>query len=471
MSTPASDAPAPAAGPCHVGIVGGGLLGMTLALRLRAQGHRVTLVEAAPAPGGLASAAEIGGYTWDRFYHVILLSDLHTRGLLGELGLEDRLRWGQTRTGFYSDGRLHSLSSSLEYLTFPLLNPLDKARLAATILHAARVTRPEPLEAIPVVEWLTRWSGRRVVERLWLPLLRAKLGENWRHASAAFIWAIIARMYAARRSGLKREMMGYVDGGYALVLERLEAALRARGVALRCGCPVAEVRPRAGGGAEVVLRDGERLAVDQAVLTVPAGRAATLLPGLTAAERRRLEGVTYQGIVCASALLARPLGGYYVTNITDAWVPFTGVIEMTALVDRARFGGHTLVYLPRYLTQDDAFWRQDDAAVEAEFTAALLRMYPHLTRADIRAFRVARVREVLAVPTLHYSRDALPPTATSLESIHLVNSAQIVNGTLNVNETVALADAKARELAPRLRAHPDTPRPAAPAPPAPLVEA
>ncbi|MEO7962534.1 MAG: hypothetical protein ABIT38_01340, partial [Gemmatimonadaceae bacterium] len=60
---------------------------------------------------------------------------------------------------------------------------------------------------------------------------------------------------------------------------------------------------------------------------------------------------------------------------------------------------------------------------------------------------VSRVREVLALSTLDYTRDALPSTRTSLDRIFVANSAQIANGTLNVNETVALADAKASEIA------------------------
>src|SRR5205814_161245 len=108
-------------GLCRVGIVGGGMLGMTLALRLRDLGCDVTLIEAAPTAGGLVQSQTIGGYTWDRFYHVTLLSDQHLHALLDELGLAPLLRWGTTRTGFYTDGRLRSLSNSLEFLTFPAL--------------------------------------------------------------------------------------------------------------------------------------------------------------------------------------------------------------------------------------------------------------------------------------------------------------------------------------------------------------
>lgn len=430
----------------RLGIVGGGLLGLTLALRLARAGRRVTVLEAAAGTGGLAAPARIGSYQWDRFYHVVLRSDSELLALLGELDLAEAVCWRDTRTGFYVDGRFHSLSSSMEFLGFPPLGLLDKARLAATILRASRIEDGAALERIGAEAWLRRWSGDRAVDRIWLPLLRAKLGQNYRIASAAFIWAIIRRMYAARRSGLKREQLGHIRGGYAAVLTRLSERLAAAGVEVRCGAPVTAVASP-GPGVMVTRGDGSREHFDAVVLTVPTSRVPAICPGLSAAETDRLGRVVYQGVVCASLLLTGPLGPYYVTNITDAWVPFTGVIEMTAVVDPATFGGHSLVYLPRYLSQDDPFWRRSDAEIETEFLDALARMYPGFSRGDVAAFTVARAREVQAVATLDYTERALPPLRTSLDRVFMVNSAQIVNGTLNVNETVRLANRQAAALA------------------------
>src|ERR1044072_7163693 len=121
-------------------IVGGGLLGMTLAHRLRQQGKQVTLFEGAETLGGLASAWTLTpDVTWDRHYHVTLLSDIALRSLLEELGLEKEMRWVETRTGFYTDGQLYSMSNTLEFLSFPPLGLLDKLRLGATIFYASRV--------------------------------------------------------------------------------------------------------------------------------------------------------------------------------------------------------------------------------------------------------------------------------------------------------------------------------------------
>jgi protoporphyrinogen oxidase len=425
-------------------IIGGGFLGMTLAHRLAQGGQQVTLFEAADALGGLASAWQLNHVVWDRHYHVTLLSDTTLRALLHELNVEDQMQWVETRTGFYTDGQLYSLSNSLEFLRFPPLNPLDKARLALTILYAAGVKDWRRLETIPVTDWLRRWSGRRTFEKIWLPLLRAKLGDNYTKASAAFIWAIIARMYAARRTGLKKEMFGYVPGGYARVLACFAEVLRQEGVSLRLRQEIRAVTATDDGKVEVALTD-QREVFDQVVVTTAAPLAAQLCPQLSVDERTRLQNIQYQGIVCASVLLRQPLAGFYVTNITDHWVPFTAVIEMSALVDRQQFGGCHLVYLPKYVLPHDPLFECSDRAIEDQFVTALLRMYPHLQREDVLAFRVSRARYVLAVSTLNYSA-GLPPMSMSVPGLHVVNSAHIANGTLNVNETVQLAERAATQL-------------------------
>ena len=419
-------------------ILGGGILGMTLALRLAQQGQKVTLCEAAPELGGLASAWQLGYILWDKHYHVTLLSDSSNRSLLRELGLEQEIKWVETKTGFYTGGRMVSMSNSLEFLKFPPINLIDKARLALTIMHASRIHDWHALEQIPVEVWLRKWSGVNTTEKIWLPLLRAKLGANYTKASAAFIWATIARMYAARRSGLKKEMFGYVPGGYARILAGLQDALRNAGVSIRTNSRVASIL-KAEQGVSVKFADGSSIMTEQAVFTGPANTAADLCPELSPEEQRLLRGIEYQGIICASLLLKRPLTPYYVTNITDNGLPFTAVIEMTALVNPEQFGGKHLVYLPKYVPVDDLMFQSSDAEIQAMFFGALKKMHPTLTDDDLVTFQVSRVRQVFVIPTLNYSKK-LPPVSTSIPGLHILNSAHIVNGTLNVNDTVQLAE-------------------------------
>src|SRR6476619_8660698 len=166
------------------GIVGGGIMGMTLALRLVQQGKQVTLFEAAPELGGLASSWKMNDVEWDKFYHVILLSDFRTRTILKEIGLEDKIEWVETKTGFYMNGKLYSMSDTIEFLKFPTLNLIDKFRLGLTISVASRIKNWRRLEKIPVTDWLQKWSGNNTFKKIWLPLLRAKLGESYTKTSA-----------------------------------------------------------------------------------------------------------------------------------------------------------------------------------------------------------------------------------------------------------------------------------------------
>jgi protoporphyrinogen oxidase len=419
------------------GVIGGGVLGMTLALRLAQQGYPVTLYEAASELGGLAAAWKIGDVVWDKHYHVILASDSRLRALLRELGLEQDLQWVETKTGFYTDGQFYSMSNSLEFLRFPPLNLIDKFRLALTILHASRIKNWHALENVLVADWLRKYSGENTTRKIWLPLLRAKLGTNYEKTSAAFIWATIARMYAARRSGLKKEMFGYLPGGYARILSALEKKARAAGVSIRTGCSLRELESLE--RVSLKFANGESATADDVVLTVPCHVAAKACSQLAADERQRLLGVEYQGILCASVLLKKTLGPYYVTNITEEWVPFTAVIEMTALVKPSDLGGNHLIYLPKYIPAEDPSFASSDTELRESFLGALQKMYPAFDGRNVLAFQVSRVRNVFAIPTLRYSAK-LPPMATSVPGLYIVNSAHIVNGTLNVNETVALAE-------------------------------
>src|SRR3954447_23267601 len=160
----------------RVGIVGGGILGLTLALRLAKLGHHVEIFEAAPELGGLAGSHDYGSFRWDRFYHCILPQDRHLIELIGDLGLGPELRWNQTGTGYYARGRWFPMSKSLDYAKFPLLSWIDKARVGATVVYATMAADPMKLYGVSAEEWLIRWCGRRGYEVFWRPLLRAKFG-------------------------------------------------------------------------------------------------------------------------------------------------------------------------------------------------------------------------------------------------------------------------------------------------------
>lgn len=83
--------------------------------------------------------------------------------------------------------------------------------------------------------------------------------------------------------------------------------------------------------------------------------------------------------------------------------------------------------------------------VEGEFIAALRRMHPDFDERNVVATKTSKVRYVLPVSTIGFSQRT-PATRTSIPGVYIVSSAQIVNGTLNVNETLGVVEAALPEL-------------------------
>ena len=428
------------------------MLGLTLALRLRQLGHAVTILEASPTPGGLVAETTLMGQSWDRFHQVMVPSDRHLGALLKELGIPGRVRWQLTTSALHSGRKAYPFSTLGNFLACPLIGPVDKLRVCLTIQRALRTSDAAALENIGAGEWLRRWSGAHAYETIWLPFLRAKLGENHSSVSAEFARSMIARMYGARRAAGMREVYGYVDGGYRGIVDSLCGRLAAAGAHLETGASVARVID-AHSGATVLLHDGRVIPCDHVVVTTPTPVTARLCPQLTDDERARLERVTYQGVLFMSLLLRRTLGDFYMTHIAAPGAPFGAVIQMTALVPAESFGERTLVYLPRYVSQDDVYWALSDSAIRNRFLSALGSLYPELATRDVVACEISRVRHVLALPTPGYSSELLPPLTTSRPRIHLVNSAQNAQGTLTVNEAIALANRQAAQLHANLAQH------------------
>jgi protoporphyrinogen oxidase len=420
-------------------ILGGGLMGLALAYRLAPKGCSISVFEASAEWGGLAASQVLDGVVWDRFYHVILSSDLRLRRLLSDLGLEHQLRWTRTKTGFYSRRRFFPMSSGLDYLRYPLLSPAGKLRMALTLLSTSRRTDVEELESVGVEEYLRRASGDRVFETVWQPLLIAKLGENYRKVSAAFIWSVIRRLMAARRAGIKEELLGYIPGGYARILSVMLQSLGQSGVYLQLQHRVTAVRALPSRRLKVQFEGGRSEEFDRVIATFPSPSVAAVCGDLTDAELEALRTIEYQGIVCLVALLRQPLTECYLTYITDPGTSLTGVVEMSNLVEREQFGGRALLYLPKYVHSQDPLLDAPDDDIRARFLCDLQRLHPDFSTDEVICSRVTRERQVFALPVPGYSRK-LPPMHTSVQGLTLLNSSYILNGTQNAEEVVGLVE-------------------------------
>lgn len=423
-------------------------MGLCAALRLAQAGRRVTLFEAAPEPGGVSASFRLGPHTVDRFYHTVLSADTALLGLIDELGLLDQVAWRPVRTGFFKAGRLHSVTTPLELLRFPVLSFPERIRLGLMAVKAQRLADWQSIRGLTCAEWLTRECGAGVYDKMWRPLLKGKLGDAAPRVSASFIWATLNRLQSDRKDApLKRDdRMGFIRGGYATVLTRLVERLRELGVELRTGAPI-----------RALARDGEGWRVETAagaesfpdvVATLPHPVLHALLggeagpPGGAAdpgADVPGIRALDYLGVVVEVLLLKRPLSPYYILNLGDDDLTMTGVIETTNLAPAGYFGGQGLVYIPRYVSPGDPFWERSDDAVRAAFHADLARIFPGFNEEWIVESRVQRARHVQPVHTTDYLEN-LPPVHPA-PGLWVAGSSQVYPWPLNNDRILRTAEA------------------------------
>lgn len=419
----------------NIAIVGGGLMGLATAFYLNKAGHRVTVFEKETQLGGLTTYHDFGPFVWDRFYHVILPSDSALTGFMKDIGLGEQLRWRRTYTGFYVDEKFYSMSSNLEFLKFPPVTLIGKIRMALTILYCSRINDWKRLEKIPLEQWLMKWSGRRTYEKIWKPLLLAKLGENYKRTSAVFIWAYIKRMFSARdSSAASKEQLGHVSGGYKAVFDRIEKLISENGGRIRAGTGVKRISSTASKGLDIET-DTEIEHFDKVIFTGPVNLLKAVTDVNLISVEETGQNVEYLGVVCGVLITKKPLTPYYIINITDPEIPFTGVVAMSNVVATEETAGLYVTYLPKYILSTDSFLKESDETVRELFMDGLRRMYPDLDDYGVEALHINRAIKVQPLQVLNYST-LIPKTRTSHPDFYILNTTQFVNSTLNNNEVI-----------------------------------
>jgi protoporphyrinogen oxidase len=422
-----------------VGIVGGGILGLTAAYRLLQAGVHVSLYERSNDLGGLVGSFDFDGRRVQRFYHVILPTDDRVRGLADEVGVGDRFRFRGTRVGFYDDGRLFSMSSLREFLTFPLLGLPDRLRLASFVAQCRVRGDEAQLDDEPLVDWLRRTCGDRVVERLWRPLLDSKFDGRFEDLPATYIWSRTRRM-SSTRDAAGREVMGCLEGGYETLIDALAARVRELGGEIHTGVSVDRIV------ATGVVVEGEQHEFDYVLCTLAPPQARPLLDDALA-QHVAAEQFRYLGVICLLLRLSRSVSPYYTLNITDRRMPLTTVVETTHVVDPDEAGG-TLVYVTKYVDPaNDALGLGDDA-IEAEYLGHLTTIFPDLRSEDVLASRVQRARIVEPVHLLGGAKRL--PEMFPVPGLALASTAHVYPENVNGQSVIGIAERVAAGISQRL---------------------
>ncbi|HMK80975.1 MAG TPA: NAD(P)/FAD-dependent oxidoreductase [Xanthobacteraceae bacterium] len=396
-------------------VIGAGAMGLAAAHHALKRGHDVTVLEAAAEAGGMAAHFSLGGLSIERYYHFVCKADQPTFALMAELGIGDTMRWVPTSMGYYIDGALHPWGEPFALIAFPKLALTEKLRYAAMMFFSTWRRDGRSLENVSAKDWITRWCGAAVYERMWAPLFRLKFFEYADNISAAWIWTRIKRVGTSRKS-LFQEELGYIDGGSQTLVQALTQAIAENGGRLRLNAPVLriEINDRRVVG---VIAGDEFFPADAVISTVPTPYVGRLVPDLPPQERARYEAIVNIGVVCVVFRLKRSVTQHFWVNISDPRFEIPGIVEFSNL----RPTGDTVVYIPYYMPTTHPKFARDDAFFRGEAFGYLKLINPELSDDDVVTFAVGRLRHAQPVCPPGFAA-LLPPVETSIRGLQIADT-------------------------------------------------
>ncbi|MEV5537521.1 NAD(P)/FAD-dependent oxidoreductase [Saccharopolyspora shandongensis] len=416
----------------RVGIVGAGATGLTAAFDAVKAGHEVTVLEASAELGGLAASIEVGGTPLERFYHHSFRTDRAMIELVEELGLGHLLRFHRPSTGVYVDGELHDFGTPQEMLRFPKFSLLDRFRFGASSAALKFVRNGQRFNSVRALDWMRRWAGPRVTEKIWEPLLTGKFGGHAEQISMAWLWA---------RIHYRTFELGYVHGGFELVYRALLDAVTERGGKVEFGKPVETIR-QPGATVLVGARDGSSYEFDRLIVTVPQPVFAKAA-GID--DDNVLWQNQYLGATCFILECDRSVIPHYWLNINDTAFPFLAVVEHTNMVDRSEYGGRHVVYVGNYVPREDWRFTTDPAELLERYIPWLRKLNPDFDRSWILDWHFSKAGFAQPIVTPQY-RSLIPGHRTKMPGVTLATMSQIYPQDRGQSYAIAMAHEVTRNL-------------------------
>ncbi|MGH3538997.1 MAG: hydroxysqualene dehydroxylase HpnE [Pseudonocardiaceae bacterium] len=409
----------------RVAVIGGGLAGITAALRCADEGCQVTLFEARTQLGGLTHSFRRGELRVDNGQHVFLrcctsyLTLLHRLGMTDHVMVQPRLAipirspgtdrpvWLR-RTALPAP--LHLAGSLLRYRP---LNVAERVRFARAALALRRVDPTDPgTDEQNFGAWLRRHGqSSHAIAALWelvgVATLNARADDCSLSLAATVFQEGLLTDAAAADIGWSLVPLRQLHGDPAL------ACLQAAGAQVRTRVTVRGIEPQDGGW-QIITDDG-RTAVDQVVLAVPAASAQPLLPA---------------GSVALPPDWSQRLGSVPIVNVhvvLDRTVldePFIAGVDTPVqwVFDRTAQSGLTEgQYVAVSLSAADDLVGMSTAALQAWLLPELAALLPAIQRARVRDFFVTRERHATFRPSPGTA--ALRPTAvTAARGLYLAGA-------------------------------------------------
>ena len=413
-------------------VLGGGPMGLMAAMELLKQGHAVDLYEGDDRIGGMSAHFDFDGTRIERYYHFVCKTDRPLFALLQSLGLSERLKWTDTRMGYFYNGTLYRWGTPLALLAFPKLDPISKFRYALHVMVTKGIRDWRPLDKANATQWLRKWLGRRGYDVLWDRTFTLKFFEHTENLSAAWIGTRIKRIALSRRS-LLQESLGYIEGGSETVLDAMVQFVRAHGGRIHLGSRIERVITESGRVTSVSVA-GKAHPCDAVLSTAPIRYVPALVSDLPVEFADRIRAIENIPVACVILKLRHRLSENFWMNISDPDIEIPGLIEYSNLNPGTHAGEHIL-YAPFYMPKTHPKWAHSNEQLIDEVIGCLKRINSAFEPDWVLARHCHRYEfaQTICPPGFY---DRLPPMRTPVEGFFMADTAYYYPEDRSISESV-----------------------------------
>lgn len=404
-----------------IAIIGAGATGLSAGWKLSSKGHTVTVYEKSDRIGGLTAAVPIGDDLLEIYYHHIFTNDTVIIDAVKELGLEDRLKWYEPYNVIYINNKIYPFTSPMDLLMFKPLSFISRIRMGLMVLQARFVKDYLAIEDTTAREWIIKRGGEECYNLIWEPLLNSKFDIDSDKISATWIWNKFKLRGSSRGKNINRELLGYMDGSFVKIYERMAEIIRENKGEIRLNDGVTEIS-KSDGKFKVKSQSGTE-EYDSVIFTASPEKLSYVIKGMGKFYLDKLRKIRYKANICMILELSESLSPYYWMTVADKEIPFVLLIEHTNLVKNNKYGSH-IVYLSRYVDITNELYSKDDESIKTLFISGLKKIFPTFKEEWIKNWHINRTRDAQPVIMTGYSK-LIPEIETPMKGLYLTSMSQI----------------------------------------------
>lgn len=412
-------------------------MGLAVAYQLVKDGRKPVIFEADDRVGGMAACFDFGGLSIERYYHFHAISDHAFFQMLKELGIEEQMKWVETKMGYYYRGEVQPWGNPIALLKFRGLSLSAKFRYGLHAFLSTKRNDYKPLDNVEASGWIKRWVGEEAWEVLWRRLFDYKFYDYSNNLSAAWIWSRIRRIGRSRYN-IFREKLGYLEGGSDTLLHAMRDAIVAGGGDLRLSTPAQKVVME-GGVVKGIESNGEFIPFDKVISTIPLPYVPRLMPDLPQDLLDAYKRVNYVAVVCVIAKLKRAVTANFWLNTNDPNMDIPGIVEYTNL----RPLDQHVVYVPFYVPGEHPKYQEPNEVFIDKVKRYLMKVNPDLTPDDFIDVRASRYRYAQPVCDPGFL-DHLPPLELPIKGLLVADTSYYYPEDRGISESIDLGRKMAR---------------------------